>query len=247
MLARDLAKRGVTIISGLARGIDAAAHRGALEAGGRTVAVVGTGLDQVYPREHRKLVEELLAAGGALASEFPLETPPAPQNFPYRNRVISGLSLGVLIVEAAENSGSLITARMAMEQNREVWAVPGNITSRNSFGTNYLIKGAGAKLIQQWQDIASELPPEIAAELLPPVTKKTQEKGVVQQFSLVPEDLTASEHTILQLLSADDSVHIDQLAESSKLSIPELTSALLGLEMRELIRQLPGKCFVRKL
>jgi DNA processing protein len=247
MLARDLAKRGVTIISGLARGIDAAAHRGALEAGGRTVAVVGTGLDQVYPREHKKLVEEILAAGGALCSEFPLETPPAPQNFPYRNRVISGLSLGVVIVEAAENSGSLITARMAMEQNREVWAVPGNITSRNSFGTNYLIKGAGAKLVQQWQDIASELPPDIAARLLPPVTKKTKEEGVVQQLSLVPEDLTASEHAILQLLSADEPVQIDQLAESSQLSIPELTSALLGLEMRELIRQLPGKCFVRKL
>jgi DNA processing protein len=247
MLARDLAKRGVTIISGLARGIDAAAHRGALEAGGRTVAVVGTGLDQVYPREHRKLVEEILAAGGALCSEFPLETPPAPQNFPYRNRVISGLSLGVLIVEAAENSGSLITARMAMEQNREVWAVPGNITSRNSFGTNYLIKGAGAKLVQQWQDVASELPPDIAARLLPPVNGKTKEEGVVQQLSLVPEDLTASEHAILQLLSADEPIQIDQLAESSKLSIPELTNALLGLEMRELIRQLPGKCFVRKL
>jgi DNA processing protein len=217
-----------------------------LEAGGRTVAVVGTGLDQVYPREHRKLVDEILAAGGALVSEFPLETPPAPQNFPYRNRVISGLSLGVLIVEAAENSGSLITARMAMEQNREVWAVPGNITSRNSFGTNYLIKGAGAKLVQQWQDIASELPPEIAARLLPPATKKTEE-GVIKQLSLVPEDLTASEHAILQLLSPDEPVQIDQLAESSKLSIPELTTALLGLEMRELIRQLPGKCFVRKL
>jgi DNA processing protein len=247
MLARDLAKLGVTIISGLARGIDAAAHRGALEAGGRTVAVMGTGLDQVYPRDHRKLVDEILASGGALVSEFPLGTPPAPQNFPYRNRVISGLSLGVLIVEAAENSGSLITARMAMEQNREVWAVPGNITSRNSFGTNYLIKGAGAKLVQQWQDIASELPPEIAAALLPPTTKKSEEEGVVKQLSLVPVDLTASEHAILKLLSTDDPVHIDQLAEDSKLSISELTSALLGLEMRELIRQLPGKCFVRKL
>jgi DNA processing protein len=247
MLARDLAQRGVTIISGLARGIDAAAHRGALEAGGRTVAVVGTGLDQVYPRDHRKLVDEILATGGALVSEFPLGTPPAPQNFPYRNRVISGLSLGVLIVEAAENSGSLITARMAMEQNREVWAVPGNITSRNSFGTNYLIKGAGAKLVQQWQDIASELPPDIAASLLPPTTKKNDEEGVVKQLSLVPVDLTASEQTILKLLSTDEPVHIDQLAKDSKLSISELTNALLGLEMRDLVRQLPGKCFVRKL
>jgi DNA processing protein len=247
MLARDLARHDVTIVSGLARGIDAAAHRGALEAGGRTVAVVGTGLDQVYPRDHRKLAEEILANGGALVSEFPLETPPAPQNFPYRNRVISGLSLGVVIVEAAENSGSLITARMAMEQNREVWAVPGNITSRNSFGTNYLIKGAGAKLVQQWQDVASELPPEIAAQMLPPAIKQNKEEDVVKQLSLVPVDLTASEHAILKLLSPDEPVHIDQLAEDSQLSIPELTSALLGLEMRELIRQLPGKCFVRKL
>ncbi len=129
MLSRDLAERGVTIISGLARGIDAAAHRGAIEAGGRTAAVMGTGLDQIYPRDHRRLADEILEHGGALVSEFPLETPPAPQNFPYRNRVISGLSLGVVIVEAAENSGSLITARLALEQGREVFAVTGNITS----------------------------------------------------------------------------------------------------------------------
>ena len=247
MLARDLAQRGVTIVSGLARGIDAAAHRGALEAGGRTVAVMGTGLDQIYPRDHKKLAEEILAMGGALVSEFPLGTPPAPQNFPYRNRVISGLSLGVLVVEAAENSGSLITARMAMEQNREVWAVPGNITSRNSFGTNYLIKGAGAKLVQQWQDVASEFPPDIAAELLPPVPRKSKEGNAVKQLSLVPVDLTSSEQTLFKLLSADEPLHIDDLAELSKLSISELTNALLGLEMRELVRQLPGKRFVRKL
>jgi DNA processing protein len=246
MLARDLAQRGITIISGLARGIDAAAHRGALEAGGRTVAVMGTGLDQVYPRDHKKLADEILKSGGALVSEFPLETPPAPQNFPYRNRVISGLSLGVAIVEAAENSGSLITARMAMEQNREVFAVPGNITSRNSFGTNYLIKGAGAKLVQAWQDVVAELPPEIAARILPPEPKR-KEKGTVEQLSLAPLDLSPAEHAVWKLLSTDEAVHIDALAESSGLSISELTGALLGLEMRELIRQLPGKCFVRKL
>jgi DNA processing protein len=246
MLARDLAQRGITIISGLARGIDAAAHRGALAAGGRTVAVMGTGLDQVYPRDHKKLADEILKSGGALVSEFPLETPPAPQNFPYRNRVISGLSLGVVIVEAAENSGSLITARLAMEQNREVFAVPGNITSRNSFGPNYLIKGAGAKLVQQWQDVAAELPPDIAARLLPPETKK-KETGVVEQLSLVPEDLSATEHAVWKLLSTDEPSHIDALLEASKLSVPELTGALLGLEMRELIKQLPGKCFVKRL
>jgi DNA processing protein len=247
MLARDLAQRGVTIISGLARGIDAAAHRGALEAKGRTVAVMGTGLDQIYPRDHKKLADEILENGGALLSEFPLETPPAPQNFPYRNRIISGLSLGVLIVEAAENSGSLITARLAMEQNREVFAVPGNITSRNSFGPNYLIKGAGAKLVQQWQDVASELPSEIAAQMLPPEPKKKKEKGLVEQLSLVPEGLSVTEHTIWKLLSMDEPVHIDALAQASKLSVPELTGALLGLEMRDLVRQLPGKCFIRKM
>jgi DNA processing protein len=146
MIARDLAQRGVTVVSGFARGIDAAAHRGALEAGGRTVAVLGTGIDECYPRDHRKLAAEILDKGGALVTQFPLGTPPVSENFPYRNRIISGLSLGVVVVEASENSGSLITARLAMEQNREVFAIPGNITSRNSFGTNYLIKGAG----QSW-------------------------------------------------------------------------------------------------
>ncbi|MBV9958335.1 MAG: DNA-protecting protein DprA [Acidobacteria bacterium] len=247
MLARDLAQRGVTIISGLARGIDAAAHRGALEAGGKTVAVMGTGLDLVYPRDHRKLAQEILESGGALVSEFPLGTPPAPQNFPYRNRVISGLSLGVVLVEAAENSGSLITARLAMEQNREVFAVPGNITSRNSFGTNYLIKGAGAKLVQAWQDVAAEMPPELAAALLPPPPLKQAEKNLVEQLELVPSDLTATEHAVWKLLSTDEPAHIDALAESTGLSVQELTGALLALEMRELIRQLPGKCFVRKM
>src|SRR5256886_7884731 len=192
MLSRELAQRGVTIISGLARGIDAAAHRGALEAGGRTVGVMGTGLDQVYPRDHKKLVDEILANKGALISEFPLETPPAPQNFPYRNRVISGLSLGVVLVEAAENSGSLITARLAMEQNREVFAVPGSITSRNSFGTNYLIKGAGAKLVQQWQDVVAALPQEIAARLLPPEPKRKKQDTASALAANVPTDL--SEH-----------------------------------------------------
>jgi DNA processing protein len=248
MLARDLASRGVCVVSGLARGIDAAAHRGALEAGGRTVAVLGTGVDEVYPRDHKKLADEILARGGALVSQFPLGTPPIPENFPYRNRIISGLSLGVVLVEAAENSGSLITARLAMEQNREVFAVPGNVTSRNSFGTNYLIKGAGAKLVQQWQDVCAELPPEIAARLLPPEPKKGRGKNEGPSASpVVPADLTDDERAVFRLITTDEPLHIDALAEESKLSLPVLTSALLGLEMRELIRQLPGKCFVRKL
>jgi len=248
MLARDLAQRGVTVVSGFARGIDAAAHRGALEGGGRTVAVLGTGIDQFYPRDHKKLADEILERGGAVVTQFPLSTPPVSENFPYRNRIISGLSLGVVVVEAAENSGSLITARLAIEQNREVFAVPGNITSRNSFGTNYLIKGAGAKLVQQWQDIAAELPPQIAAKLLPPpFGEKKNEKSLAHQLALVPDNLSGAEHAVFKLLSADNPAHIDALLDTTKLSISDLTAALLALEMRELVRALPGRCFVRKI
>ncbi|HEX5889622.1 MAG TPA: DNA-processing protein DprA [Pyrinomonadaceae bacterium] len=246
MLARDLAQRGLTVVSGFARGIDAAAHRGALEAGGRTVAVLGTGIDEVYPRDHKKLAEEILASGGALVSQFPLGTPPVSENFPYRNRIISGLSLGIVVVEAAENSGSLITARLAMEQNREVYAVPGNITSRNSFGTNYLIKGAGAKLVQQWQDIAAELPQDLAARLLPPPVTRSQ-SSLAEKLAFVPEGLSQSETSVFRLLSHDSPAHVDWLVDKSKLPISDLTAALLALEMRELVRALPGKCFVRKL
>jgi DNA processing protein len=181
-------------------------------------------------------------------SQFPLGTPPVSENFPYRNRIISGLSLGVVIVEAAENSGSLITARLAMEQNREVFAVPGNITSRNSFGTNYLIKGAGAKLVQQWQDIAAELPPQIAATLLPPPFGE-QKKGtsIADRLAFVPEGLSPAETSVFKLITPDSPVHVDWLFDQSKLPISELTAALLSLEIRELVRALPGRCFVRRL
>jgi DNA processing protein len=169
------------------------------------------------------------------------------ENFPYRNRIISGLSLGVVVVEASEHSGSLITARLAIEQNREVFAVPGNITSRNSFGTNYLIKGAGAKLVQQWQDIATELPPQIAARLLPPPFGEQKEPSLSDKLSFVPEGLSRTETSVFKLLTPDSPVHIDSLVDKSKLKMSELTAALLALEMRELIRALPGRCFVRKL
>lgn len=248
MLARDLAQRGITIVSGFARGIDAAAHRGALEAGGRTIAVLGTGIDKVYPRDHKRLAAEILAGGGAMLTQFPLGTPPVSENFPYRNRIISGLSLGVVIVEAAENSGSLITARLAIEQNREVFAVPGNITSRNSFGTNYLIKGAGAKLVQQWQDVATELPPQIAANLLPPpFAEKKKEKSLADRLALVPGGLSGKQSLVFKLLTPDSPEHIDTLVEKSGLPISQLIATLLELEIRELVRALPGKCFVRKL
>ena len=245
MLARELAERGVCVVSGLARGIDAAAHRAAIEAGGKTIAVLGTGIGEVYPKEHKNLAEQILESGGALVSQFPLETPPLPENFPYRNRVISGLSLGVVVVEATERSGSLITARLAMEQNREVFAVPGNITSRNSFGTNYLIKSAGAKLIQSWQDIAAELPPEIAARILPPETAKSASNKPKNER--IPADLSEEETVIWEVLSADEPTHIDILQAESRLNFGDLSAGLFGLEMRELIRVLPGKCYARKI
>jgi DNA processing protein len=246
MLARDLASRGICIVSGLARGIDTAAHRGAIAGGGRTIAVLGTGLDSIYPKENKKLAEEILASGGAVVSQFPLGTPPLMDNFPYRNRIISGLSLGVLIIEASERSGSLITARLAMEQNREVMAVPGNITSRNSFGTNYLIK-AGAKLVQQWQDVAAELPGEISASILPPKIEKAGSNGGSKKVETAPADLNDQERKIWSLLRPDEPVHIDNLLEQSSLSFGDLNSALVALDIRDLIRVLPGKYYARRL
>jgi DNA processing protein len=245
MLSRELAARAITIVSGLARGIDTSAHRGAIEAKGRTIGVLGTGLDSIYPKENTRLAEEILDKGGALFTQFPLGTPPLKDNFPYRNRIISGLSLGVLIVEASERSGSLITARLAMEQNREVMAVPGNITSGNSFGTNYLIK-AGAKLVQQWQDVVAELPSEIAAAILPPKIEE-RSNGKAQQLDLMPSDLSDHERTIWPLLPVDDSIHIDALLEESGLSFGDLNAALVGLDLRDLIRVLPGKNYARKI
>ncbi len=246
-LARELAAQGVTIISGLARGIDGAAHRGALETNGKTLGVIGTGLDINYPKEHKKLTDEI-AATGAVVSEFPLGTPPLPQNFPYRNRVISGLSFGVLIIEAAEHSGSLITARMAYEQGREVFAVPGNITSQTSFGPNFLIKD-GAKLVQQARDIIEEFPRSIRESLLG-IGSAMDEKGKKkkrQQPIFEAIALSAPEQKVMSLLTADAAAHIDELLLTSGLSSPDLMSALLGLEMKDRIRELPGKCYVKRL
>ncbi|MFN6962226.1 MAG: DNA-processing protein DprA [Pyrinomonadaceae bacterium] len=245
MLSRDLATRGITIVSGLARGIDTAAHRGAIAGNGKTIAVLGTGIDGVYPKENTRLAREILDSGGALVTQFPLGTPPLKDNFPYRNRVISGLSYGVLIVEASERSGSLITARLAAEQNREVMAVPGNITSRNSYGTNYLIK-AGAKLVQQWQDVVSELPSEIAASILPPKVDD-EPNGDAKRQDAPPADLTDAERKIWSLLPSDEAVHIDTLLETSGLSFGELNSVLVGLDIRDLIRVLPGKHYARRI
>ena len=247
LLARDLAANGLTIVSGLARGIDAAAHRGALEvadSGGLTIGIVGTGLETTYPKEHKQLEAEIIAHGAVL-SEFPLGTPPLPQNFPYRNRILSGLCFGVLVVEAAEHSGSLITARLAQEQGREVFAVPGNITSQTSFGPNFLIKD-GAKLVQQWRDVVEELPLAVKEAILGvqrPATNKTD--NVQPMFPAV--EFTATERKVLDILSPDVPAHIDQLLLSSGLSSAELMGALLSLEMNDRIRELPGKSFIKRL
>jgi DNA processing protein len=244
-LARDLAAQGLTIVSGMARGIDAAAHRGALEAAGLTIAVVGTGLETTYPKEHKKLEGEI-AASGAVISEFPLGTPPLPQNFPYRNRVLSGLCFGVLIVEAAEHSGSLITARLAYEQGREVFAVPGNITSQTSFGPNYLIKD-GAKLVQHWRDVVEELPRNLKERILGIDRSATRDAQSNVQPIFEAVELSQSERQVLEILSPEAPSHIDQLLITSGMNSSELMNALLGLEMKDRIKQLPGKSFIKRM
>jgi len=245
MLSRDLASRGITITSGLARGIDTAAHKGAIDARGRTAAVMGTGIDNVYPRENNGLVREILANGGCLVTQFPLGTPPIKENFPYRNRIISGLSLGVLVIEASERSGSLITAGLAVEQDREVMAVPGNITSGNSFGTNYLIK-SGAKLVQQWQDVVAEMPGEVRAAILPPKTDDAGRRFTRQPQPIVPAGLTDAELKIWNVLAPDDETHIDVLLETTGLNFGDLNAALVSLDIKDLIRVLPGKHYARR-
>lgn len=235
-LAEDLAKRGLTITSGLARGIDACAHRGALRSGS-TYAVYGCGLDFVYPRENRKLAE-MVEENGAVLSEFPLGTPPAPQNFPIRNRIIAGMALGVMVVEAAEYSGSLITVRMGLDSGREIFAVPGNITSEKSFGPHVLIR-QGAKLVTNWQDVVEELPHPVREKILAPL---------IAQMQAQPEpQLTESERLVWKALPIQDAVAVDVLLDKLPLSASEVYSALLEMEMRELVRQLPGKKYVRRL
>ena len=243
-LACDLAARGLVIFSGMARGIDTAGHRGAIAAKGKTVAVWGTGVDVVYPKENTRLVEQILALGGAVISEFPIGTFPAPQNFPIRNRIISGIALGVLVVEAAEYSGTRITARCALEQNREVFAVPGNVTNKGSWTPNTLIK-QGAKLVATWEDIWEELPADVRLTLQPEGGNESQ---VGQTASLFGEaELSPHEKKIFALLKADESTHIDEIVERLEphLSSSEIFAALFELELAGKVKQLPGKNFVR--
>jgi DNA processing protein len=227
----SLASRGITIVSGLARGIDTSAHRGAFKSGGRTLAVLGSGLSNLYPKENKKLAEDI-SKNGAIISEFPMEYPPFKQNFPRRNRVISGLSKGVVVVEAAERSGALITADFALEQGREVFAIPGKVDSFTSGGTHNLIK-QGAKLVTSIEDILEELKLDI-------FSSKEENNNSVSALAL--ED---KEKRIFSILT-DEPCYIDELMSESALTITELSNILLKLELKGLIKQLPGKMFVRK-
>jgi DNA processing protein len=250
-LAADLARAGLTIVSGMARGIDTAAHKSTLAAGGDTVAVLGCGVDVVYPSENRKLASDL-AVKGLIVSEFPMGSTAFPQNFPIRNRIISGMSVGVLVVEGAQYSGSAITAKLAMDQGREVFAVPGNITSKLSWGPNLLIK-QGAKLIQDWNDVVAELPAESRRHLINKGRQRILGEGVASGEaepaslidSLGPEFGPLARRT-LDALKVDAAIHLDDLLEIVQdTSTSEIIAALFELEMLGLVKQLPGKNFVK--
>ena len=253
-LARDLALRRMVILSGMARGVDTAAHKGALEAGGKTVAVWGTGIDVVYPKENKRLAEQIVMSGGTVVSEFPMGTFPAPQNFPIRNRVLSGISVGVLVIEAGEHSGTRITARCAMEQNRDVYAVPGNVTNKNAWGPNTLIK-QGAKLTATWEDVWEDLPSQVRLaledELAEGESKAGEPTSLFQDGPLgngngqVP--MPEHERLVFERLRHDEALQLDELMESleGSLASPEIFTALFELELAGRVKQLPGKNYVR--
>src|SRR5271165_3226260 len=239
-MGRELAKRGLVIVSGLARGVDAIAHHGATEVGGRAIGVLGTGIDVCYPKENKKLFEKVLERG-AILSELPTGSHPMPENFPVRNRIIAGMPLGVLIVEGKQYSGSLITARLAMEFGREVFGVPGNVTQEMSFAPNQLIK-QGAKLVTNAEDVIEELPTPVRAALVQAEAVDSEQRNL-----LAAEGLSPTEKKIYELLSAEESRHIDDLVETSGLNSSEVLATLFDLEMKGIIRQLPGKQFTKVL
>lgn len=248
MLSRDLAARRLTILSGMARGVDTAAHKGALEARGKTVAVWGTGIDVIYPKENKRLAEQILESGGAILSEYPLGTFPAPQNFPIRNRILSGMSVGVLVIEAAEHSGTRITARLAMEQNRDVYAVPGNVTNKNAWGPNTLIK-QGAKLTATWEDVWEDLSSEIRLQLEEEmgVTAGDESKEAAAASLFSETRLSGHERLVLDRLRQDETTQLDELIEGleGELGSAEIFTALFELELAGRVRQLPGKNYIR--
>ncbi len=241
-LAYDLAIRGVTIISGMARGIDSAAHKGALKSKGRTIAVMGSGHNHIYPSENRDLYKQI-ASNGAVITEFEDDVLPLPQNFPIRNRIISGLSLGLVVVEAAKNSGALITADFALEQGREVFAVPGKISSLTSEGTHGLIKD-GAKLTSTADDILEEL----KLHGIEPMTledKELRDKKISKKTrAYIYNSLTNDERKVYKILS-DEPLYIDDVVRESKVEHAKIAKVLLNLEMKKVIRELPGKQFIK--
>ncbi len=245
LLSRDLATRGLLIFSGMARGIDAFAHRGAMQAEKPTVAIWGTGIDVIYPKENKALAEQILATGGLIATEQPLGTYPAPPNFPRRNRILSALSVGVLVVEAAEASGSRVTARCAIEQNRDVYAVPGNVTNKNSWGPNTLIK-QGAKLVATWEDVWEDLPTQIRVEVealsAEFASQPAGTASIFEQLALPP-----TESAVMRVLRHDESLQIDEVMEQleSEHSSAEIFTALFELELAGKVKQLPGKHYVK--
>lgn len=244
LLARDLAARRLLIVSGMARGIDSCAHKGALAARMPTAAVWGTGIDVVYPKENKKLAEEILATGGAIVTEMPMGTFPAPQNFPRRNRILSGLSIAVLVVEASENSGTRVTARCAADQNRDLFAVPGNVTNKGSWTPNTLIK-QGAKLVATWEDVWEDLPSQVRLQL---ESEAPAESKSESQSSLLPDPVLRPEEVlVLNVLRADESLQIDAILEllETQLTSSEVFTALFELEMAGRVRCLPGKNYVR--
>jgi DNA processing protein len=239
-LGRELAARGLAIVSGMARGIDAIAHQGAMAVEGRAIGVLGTGVDACYPKENRKLFDKVMERG-AVISEFPLGSHPAPENFPIRNRIVAGMPTGVVVVEGAQYSGSLITARLAMEYGREVFAVPGNVTQQVSFAPNQLIR-QGAKLVTNGNDVIDDLPTPIRTLLVQPERPDTAQRNL-----LVAASLNSSEKKIYDLLSVDEPSHIDHIVECSALNSSEVLATLFDLEMKGVIRQLPGKQFSKVL
>ncbi len=239
-LARDLAKRGLVIVSGLARGVDAIAHQGTTTVGGQAIGVIGTGIDVCYPKENKKLYEKVLERG-AILSELPMGSPPVPENFPVRNRIIAGMPLGVVIVEGKQYSGSLITARLAMEFGREVFAVPGNATQEMSFAPNQLIK-QGAKLVTSAEDVIEELPTPVRAALVQAETVGSEQRNMLAESSL-----SDSQKRIYDLLTVEEPRGIDDIVETSGLNSSEVLATLFDLEMKGMLRQLPGKQFSKVL
>lgn len=230
-LAKQLAQKGITVISGMAKGIDTAAHKGALDAGGRTIAVLGCGLDIVYPYENRILMNEIIK-NGAVVTEYPLGTAPEAKNFPRRNRIISGISLGTIIVEASQRSGSLITADFALEQNREVFAVPGQIYTKQSEGTNNLIK-QGAKLVTSVEDVLEELNIKIKQDTMVELDQQIQYNNLSKDEKMVFENIS------------NLPIHLEEILNLSHFTIDKLNIIITTLELKGLIKQLPGKVFIR--